>query len=79
MLARKLLSFDQAYRSLTPARQVTNDQVVTADEFMQKNAHWWATTPNETAHRMTRGGLHVLPTNFMTDYTLQGIGNDDTI
>ena len=55
-----------------------DDRVVGADEFIQKNATWWATTPNERAKRMTRGGLMNLPTNFMTFYTLEEIG-DDTI
>ena len=54
-------------------------QLVDADEFMKFNAQWWKNSPNETRVVMTPGGLLRLPTNYMTLYTLEEVGNDRNI
>lgn len=54
-------------------------RVVDADKFMSFNAQWWKNSPNETRYRMTPGGLYNFPTNYMTLYTLEKVGNDRNI
>jgi len=71
-----------SFTSLPLLRKKQEDgdaQVVDVKEFMNLNAKWWKYSPNEKKIRMTPGGLLYFPTNYMTTYTLEEIGNDMNI
>jgi hypothetical protein len=50
-----------------------NEATISADKLLELNAHWWKTTPNETA--MDREKNIAFPTNKLTSYTLREIGD----
>ena len=52
-------------------------QILTPVEFIRKNAEWWRDTPNEETYIMTPRGISYTPTNFMTVYTLNEIGDSN--
>jgi hypothetical protein len=52
------------------------DYLGTTEEILKYNAVWWKNTPNET---YTRDDGYDFPTNQLTAYTLNEIGNDINI